>query len=270
MATRDTAWPTGTPCWVDLVVDDLEMATQFYRELFDWDYRSAAPDDSYLMAIQDGRPVAGIGARPDGLDMPSVWTTYLATDDADGTIRLVEDAGGRAMLAPFDVPGAGRMAVAFDPTGASFGLWQAGDHLGVELVDTSGAVTWNECMTRDYQRAQDFYATVFGYTYDERGDGQTFSYALMRLDDHPIGAIGELGVNIPRQVFGHWMTYFTALDPDATAGRAVELGAVQHLGPVEVPQGRMAVLEGPHGEVFAVITPVRASSDAASTSLWDY
>ena len=34
MATRDTAWPAGTPCWIDLAVDDIMRASNFYTSLF--------------------------------------------------------------------------------------------------------------------------------------------------------------------------------------------------------------------------------------------
>ncbi|TDP92102.1 VOC family protein [Labedaea rhizosphaerae] len=33
MITRDTPWPAGTPCWVDVSVPDLEKARKFYGEL---------------------------------------------------------------------------------------------------------------------------------------------------------------------------------------------------------------------------------------------
>jgi len=29
MVQRDTAWPAGMPCWVDLAVDDVVKATTF-------------------------------------------------------------------------------------------------------------------------------------------------------------------------------------------------------------------------------------------------
>lgn len=30
MTTRDSNWPEGTPCWVDLGVDDFDKAKAFY------------------------------------------------------------------------------------------------------------------------------------------------------------------------------------------------------------------------------------------------
>ena len=60
---------------------------------------------------------------PPGQRFPPYWSTYFAVEDADAALRTIEGAGGRTMMAPFDVP-AGRFAVAQDPQGAAFALFQ--------------------------------------------------------------------------------------------------------------------------------------------------
>ncbi len=260
MTIHDGAWSPGTPCWVDLVVDDPAAAMSFYTELFGWESREAGPASSeYTMCLLDGRPTAGVGPRPQGLGMPNAWTTYLATDDADQTAKQVKASGGSLMIEPFDVVDAGRMGVALDPTGIRFGLWQSKAHVGSAVVNQPGALTWNECMSRDYEGAQAFYADVFGYEFDERGDADTFRYALMLLDGSAIGGLGELSAELAEDVPGHWMTYFATLDPDATVDDATALGASIRVPPTDTPYGRMAVVEGPQGETFAVITVVDAA-----------
>ncbi|MGH3765954.1 MAG: hypothetical protein ACRDS0_07460 [Pseudonocardiaceae bacterium] len=42
----------------------------------------------------------------------SAWTTYLASDDADGTAKSIANNGGTVLVEPMDVPGAGRMCIA--------------------------------------------------------------------------------------------------------------------------------------------------------------
>jgi predicted enzyme related to lactoylglutathione lyase len=37
MTHRDTSWPEGTPCWVDLGVDDFDKGRQFYSRLLGWE-----------------------------------------------------------------------------------------------------------------------------------------------------------------------------------------------------------------------------------------
>ena len=62
MVTRDTPWPAGTPCWIDIGVPDLEKAAAFYRGLFGWDVKPGPPETGgYSMCEVGGRQVAAIG-----------------------------------------------------------------------------------------------------------------------------------------------------------------------------------------------------------------
>ena len=253
MTTRDEPWKTGTPCWVDLIVPDVEKAVAFYSDLFGWNCEEGPPEAAgYRMCMLKGRPAAGIGPGPQDRELPSVWSTYLATDDADATARAVMENGGSLMLEPFDVLDVGRMGVGFDPSGSAFGLWQAKSHIGSGVVNEAGALTWNECMTRDYQGSKAFYTKVFGHRFDELGD-ESFHYATISVDDRVVGGIGELSAEMPPELPSHWMTYFASDDVDDTVERAPASAALLRTGPMDTPYGRMAVLEGPQGEVFSVI-----------------
>lgn len=255
MTTRDDPWKPGTPCWVDLVTPNVEAAARFYAELFGWDSHPGPPEAAgYRICLLAGRPAAGIGPGPRDRELPSVWSTYLSTTDAEVTADAVKAHGGSLMMEPFDVLDAGRMAVAFDPAGCAFGLWEARSHIGSAVVNQAGALTWNECMTREYDRALAFYRSVFGYAFKEIGD-DTFRYATISVDGSVVGGIGELSIEMAPELPSHWMTYFAANDVDASVARAVSAGAVLRTGPMKTPRGRMAVLEGPQGEVFSVITP---------------
>ena len=123
MVTRDTRWPAGTPCWVDVSVDDVPKAVAFYGALFGWDIQVGGPEvGGYAIAHKDGQIVAGIGPKMGPAEMPSAWTTYLATEDADATAAKIKGAGGQLLAEPMDVMEEGRMAVAMDPAGATFAL----------------------------------------------------------------------------------------------------------------------------------------------------
>ena len=142
-----------------------------------------------MLADIGGRAVAGLGGMPGGMEHPPVWTTYLATDDAAATAAQITAAGGQVVAPPMDVMDLGVMAIAQDPTGATFGIWQSKSHTGVELANDTGTLTWNELMTRDYAAAKDFYATVFGYTYADMGaDG--FEYSVIEVDGNTVGGLG--------------------------------------------------------------------------------
>ena len=147
MPTRDEAWPAGTPNWVDLSADDPKAAGDFYRQLFGWTIDDPGEESGgYLLAMKDGRPAAGIGPKP-AAEMPSNWSTYFASDDVDATAKAVEAAGGTVQMEPFDVMDNGRMFFGTAPDGSTFGVWQAGNHIGAdayrnlakELISRGGA-----------------------------------------------------------------------------------------------------------------------------------
>src|SRR5436305_3640948 len=98
----------------------------------------------YSIAELNGRGVAGVGPKMGPPEAPTMWMTYLATSDADATAVKIKGAGGQLVTEPMEIMDAGRMAVAADPAGAVFGVWQAGAFPGAQIVNEPGAMRWNE------------------------------------------------------------------------------------------------------------------------------
>ncbi|MGX1776269.1 VOC family protein [Nocardia brasiliensis] len=265
MPTHEGSWPQGTPCWVDSQVDDTAAAREFYGDLFGWEVLDSPPDaGGYLMALRHGKPAAGIGAKPAGMAMPSVWTTYFAADSADDIAEKVTAAGGSVIMPPFDVLDVGRMCVAADPVGAVFGVWEAKAHNGAEIYNEDGAYCWNELHTDRYKQSQEFYAAVFGWHYTEIGDGN-FIYSTFGLtpEGDPVGGVYDAS-KTPGDAPSFWLTWFQVDNTDATLAKATELGATVLMGPDDSQFGRMSVLQGPQGEAFGVIDPT-TTADAPPT-----
>lgn len=242
MPVRHEPWPAGTPCWVDLATADLPAARTFYGAVLGWTFEDSGPEyGGYLMADVGGDSVAGLGALM-APDQPTAWTVYLATPDVDTTAKAVAAAGGVILVPPFDVGPPGRMAVALDPTGAAFGLWQADRHIGISRYNEPGALVWEEAWVSDLDAATTFYSEVFGYSFTPIAEMD--SYQLFATDGAELGALGA--TDGPP----HWAAYFGVPDADAAVATAVGLGAtVRH--PVEdTPFGRIAELADPQGAGF--------------------
>jgi predicted enzyme related to lactoylglutathione lyase len=247
-----TSYREGTPNWVDLGTPDLEAAKRFYADLLGWTYQSTGEESGhYTMCLRDGVPVAGIMPQHDD-SMPSMWSTYLASDDADRTASLIREAGGRVLMEPMDIFAAGRMAYAVDPTGAGFGVWQGRDHRGAGVVNEPGTFTWNELHTTDGATADAFYGAVFGYSFEQIGDGETFDYTLLHLGDEVVGGRLRVGSEAPG-ARSHWMTYFAVRDTDTAAAALAAAGGTVVREPVDSPHGRLAVVSDPWGAAFTLI-----------------
>lgn len=254
MVTRDKAWAPGTPCWVDVGVDNISRAGSFYGGLFGWEVELGSPETGgYAMCRKDGRAVAGIGPKQGPPGTPSAWTTYLATGDASRTAARITAAGGQLVVEPMAVMAEGRMALAADPAGAVFGIWQAGAHTGVGLANEPGSLCWNENFSRDFDGNRSFYRAVFGYEYEDLpGDGMR--YATIKVDGAVVGGIGEIGPAFPPGMPPCWTVYFATTDTDAAAAAVTAAGGGVDQPPWDTPYGRMAVVHDDQGAVFSLIT----------------
>jgi predicted enzyme related to lactoylglutathione lyase len=245
-------YTAGTPCWVDLMVPDQQAGLDFYRDLFGWQGEPGPPETGgYAVCTFRGLPVAGIGPTMDPAT-PTVWTTYLATDDADATVAAVGKAGGQVMMPPMDVMTLGRMCVAVDPAGAVFGIWEHKDFFGAQLVNEPGALAWNECNSRDSAASAAFYKAAFGVGV-ETLPGE-MEYRTLQVGGRPVGGINTMTEPpFTADVPSHWLTYFCVDDTSSTVDAAVKRGGDVMMPPADTPFGRMSVLRDPWGAVFAVI-----------------
>jgi predicted enzyme related to lactoylglutathione lyase len=248
-----TSYAHGTPCWTDVTSTDLPRAIEFYRALFGWDAEVAAEPEAggYTMFKLDGKNVAA-GSPPIGEPAASYWTTYLASDDVDDTAEKIRAAGGTVLMDPFDVFDAGRMTIARDPTGATFGVWQANRHIGAELANEPGTLNWNQCQTPDPARAADFYAAVLGYGVDEVDVGGSQPFRVLQVEGKAVAGVRE---PIP-QMGGapQWSVVFSVANTDETVAKAQELGGEVLVEPRDLPDiGRIAVLRDAVGAMFQVI-----------------
>ncbi|MFI6447336.1 VOC family protein [Kitasatospora sp. NPDC050543] len=245
----------GTPCWVDLMVKDQQAALDFYRDLFGWQGEvGPAEYGGYAVCALNGRPVAGIMAampqegRP---EPPTVWTTYLASDDADATGRAIAEHGGTIMFPVTDVGTTGRMLVGADPTGAVFGVWQPLEFFGAQVVNEPGALTWNELNTTDVEGAGTFYHRALGLR-PATIQGMPGYYSL-NVGDRTVGGAQPVPDYLPDGTLPHWMAYFSVDDCDSTVDALVKAGGSVIQPPFDMPAGRMAVVQDPQGALFALI-----------------
>jgi uncharacterized protein len=239
------------PCWVDLTVTDVPAAQAFYGQLFGWTFTDTSDEyGGYVIGQMDGAAAAGIGptAQP---GLPSNWTLYLASNDADATATLITDSGGTMLLPPGDVGPLGRLLVASDPTGAVFGVWQGRVHLGAEVHSEPGGLTWEDLRTPDPASAWAFYRAVFGYeTHILDAAGPDYATFHRPGDPAPLGGMGGMfGQDGPP----HWVVYFGVADADAALERALGAGGSVAGPPAESPYGKMGTITDPFGATFMVV-----------------
>ena len=250
MTTRTTKRPPGEPTWMDLATPDLDGARAFYNTIFGWDYFDAGPDfGHYTMALAQGQQAAGMGPMQPDSPMPTAWTIYFSSDDAAADLVRVQALGGQVIADVMSIGPLGALAVCADPTGAVFGLWQAGEHVGATIDGEHGAMAWQEVNTPDAAASCQFYGDLFGLT-AHKMEGADY-YILQRGEDMICGVLqmDENWAGIPP----HWMGYFAIDNTDAALERVVAAGGKVQVPAFDMAYGRMAVIADPYGANISIV-----------------
>jgi uncharacterized protein len=247
----------GEFCWVEVAVPDTDAAAAFYGDLLGWDRERYEPDpEGYWYFRSRGKRVAGLESiRTEG--QPPAWLSYVCVDDAAKTAAKVADAGGTILAGPLAVPGdAGHLAVCQDLEGAVFALWQRGTLIGAELVNEAGTWTWNNLMTRDLERARDFYGKVFGWEATQPDEIPEFVWSWQvegQQWPEGLGNVIVMGSEMPSDAPPHWQVYLMVDGADESIETTTKSGGSLLFGPQDLPLGRFAVLSDPQGATFAII-----------------
>lgn len=248
-----TSHTPGTFSWAELSTTDPDAANRFYGELFGWDYDDQPiPGDGgfYTMARVGGKDVAALFRGQEG--MPTFWGSYVTVESADSAAARASDLGATLMAEPFDVMDAGRMAAIQDPTGAVFSVWQPHGSIGATFVNGPGALTLNQLNTSDPAAAERFYTELFGWRIEQVAGGDQPYWGIYNGDRLNGGMMGMPADAGPMP--SHWLVYFGSEDVDAGASRAGELGGQVMVPPMDVPGGRIAVIQDPQGAVVGLFS----------------
>jgi uncharacterized protein len=264
MSERDGYQP-GVPSWVDILGPDSRQLRDFYGAIFGWEFAGPGempgdPPGEYYVARLRGRDVAGVGSAPANGQAEPAWNTYIEVESVERTGSAIAEAGGTVLVEPFDAPPAGRIAVAADPAGAAFCVWEPGERKGAQLVNEPGAWSMSALNAPDPAAAAAFYRAVFGWETDSFGLGE-MEVTLFRRPGY-VGGNPEQPV--PRDVVAtmapaggepggaRWSVDFWVGDMDAVLGKATALGGGVVVPPYELPMMRQAVLADPGGAAFSV------------------
>jgi predicted enzyme related to lactoylglutathione lyase len=263
MSERDGFQP-GVPSWVDVLGPDVDKLTGFFGAVFGWDFTGPGempgdPPGKYFVAQLRGRDVAGVASLPPQARGPA-WNTYIEVESVDGTAKKIEEAGGTILAPPFDAPPAGRIAVAADPHGASFSVWEPRERRGAQLVNEPSAWSMSALNTVDRDGAAEFYDAVFGWTLESFQFGD-MEVGLFRLPGY-VG--GQPEQPVPRDLVAtlipaqngdeaNWSVDFWVGDIDRVVATVEERGGSVVVEPYEAgPSFRQAVVADPNGVPFSV------------------
>jgi uncharacterized protein len=252
-----TRYEPGTFSWADLGTTDAEGAKSFYTQLFGWDFEDMPAGDSmiYSMATKNGKTVAAcydLAPEMSQQGVPPAWVSYVTVADVEKSARRGSELGGTVLQEPLDVFDSGRMALISDTQGAALALWQPERHIGAQLVNEPGALSWNDLRTTDPRAAAEFYGQLFGWRIEEV-EGSGGVYSTIYVGDRTNGGI----MTLTEQMSGvppHWGVYFAVSDCEKAVQRVEELGGRVVVPTMSVGAGRFAIVADPQGASVSVLS----------------
>ena len=246
----------GRFVWLELATTDPDAAIAFYTKVVGWTTTSWAGQMPYTMWNGARGSIGGLMAlTPDmkARGVPPNWISYVSTPDVDATLKQVTSLGGKVLVPGTDIPTVGRFGVFKDPQGAALALLAPqGEAPARDGLPQTGEVCWNELATTDAAAAFDFYHKVFGWEKTnamEMGPGNV--YQMYGLGGQTFGGMykGDGSQGPPA-----WLAYIEIPNLDEAVKRIPQLGGKVLNGPMDVPEGRVAMAVDPQGAFFALHT----------------
>ena len=119
-----------------------------------------------------------------------------------------------------------------------------------------GHFHWNELMTRDAEKAKDFYGKTLGWTYHEMNMMEGMSYWVCMDGEQPIGGIFTMNGPQFEGVPEHWFPYIAVDDIDARLEKLKAEGGQVTREPFDMPGvGRIAIVTDSNGAPSGWMTP---------------
>lgn len=245
----------GRIVWHELMTKDPKAAEPFYKRVVGWTTKPWEGNKDYTMWMAGENPVGGLMELPrEAAEMgaPPNWLTYIAVPDVDETIEQAQAQGATVIKEATDIEGVGRFAVLRDPQGAVFAIIAGEGETPAESDPKPLEFSWHELITTDYQAADRFYNSLFGWEKKSEFDmGEMGLYHMFGRDRFTYGGMYNKPAEMPAPP--NWLPYVQVDSADRAAERATEKGGTILNGPMEVPGGdRIAIIQDPQGAVFAV------------------
>lgn len=117
-----------------------------------------------------------------------------------------------------------------------------------------GHFVWYDLLTLDVPAVQEFYGSLFGWTFDDDDNGGGLGYVTIRHQGRAIGGMVATG-DLEREVnVSQWVASLSVPDVDAAVARVTQLGGQVVNEPQDLPnRGRTALVRDEQGALLALL-----------------
>jgi predicted enzyme related to lactoylglutathione lyase len=240
----------GKVVWADLVTPNLSNAEKFYGGLFGWTFQNIhGGDTEYAVALEGGRPVAGIVEKPVSVSErhQSAWLTFIAVRDVDAVKRTALAQNGKVLADSVTYAKRGRQAVLADPEGAVFAVLASSSGDPPDYLAAPGEWIWSSLHAKDPEHEAAFYQELFGYDVFDAESADGMDHLILSSDDYARASANALPSDQGRR-HAHWLNFIRVENAGDMVTKAVSLGGRILVEPhVDRHGGRVAVVADPAG-----------------------
>ena len=245
----------GKVIWRELSTGDIDATEAFYGALFGWRFEEVSGVGTrYGVALQDGRPVAGIVAAKATVVMRQpAWLSYLSVLDVDASRKEALRHGGKVIREPKTYLPRGRQAVLTDVDGAAFGILDS--HSGDPPDDLAepGEWIWSSLLTTHVASDIAFYQDVFGFEVFDVEHSKDADHAILATEDYARASVNTQPTQGGKR-HPHWLNFVRVANVAQSVAKAKTLGGRVVVEPRIDRHGSLfAVLTDPAGAPFGVM-----------------
>jgi len=232
-----------------LIIGGVEQNQTYYERMFGMKevdhYSDPALYDEPIMGFEDGARLALFSPKEDGPLKKSMFpVAVIYTPEWDALITRLQDAKHPVEKLDPAKSGTFKIAIARDPSGNAIelisrpGKWQVG---GAKLI------------VDDRQKAEQFYAAVFGATPGQRFKASTYDEVLMNLGGGPFLALFQPLAEPPLPKSKYPVVAIYSQEFDAVLKRVTEAGFGYREVATARPDVRIVVAKDPAGNAVEII-----------------
>jgi len=137
------------------------------------------------------------------------------------------------------------------------------------LVQHTGKFVWHELLTPDIETSKNFYAALFGWTFNEAD-----TYTVVLNKGKAIAGMVQLNAASGKTLNGQWLASLSVADLEKATAAAASAGAIVHEGPKVIEnRGRYALVSDPGGAQVILLRAGTGDPDDSEPEigawLWD-
>jgi predicted enzyme related to lactoylglutathione lyase len=233
-----------------LIVGDVKQTQAYYEQMFGMKevshYSAKDVYEEPIMGFSEGARLALFSPLAEAPIKKSQFPVALVyTPDFEGLVTRIEAAKFPVTRLPVAQSGTFKIAIARDPSGNAIEIFSR----PTGILEVGGS----KLIVDDRQKAEDFYAKVFGATPGQRYNTATYDEVLMQFGAGPFLALFQPKAEAPLTKSQFPVVAIYTSDFDGVLKRVTELGLGYRDVKSSTPETRIIVAKDPAGNWVEII-----------------